>query len=289
MLTLESAVILALCLAPALQDPERIQKLIQSLGDASKEDRDRAVEDLARIGKPALEALRRATSSSDSEVKSLAGQAIEKIEWPGLDKLRKFVKEHLDDGATIEPSKLKGMLKWFPDTRFYEVAGAAPAGGAAAMMGVQAPRSLFAFKMYENGFQRLMVKGIYCSGSIQSFIQKAKIVLADEDSAIDFGLAFMELYSAGAAQNATAMMLGGASKLERTAEGWILETASFSAHVTFKTEKDGTLVDIIQSANPLSMFGVGGGGDKGSEEKTRLEIEKLRLEIDLLRRQLDKK
>jgi hypothetical protein len=289
MLTSAPALILAFFLAPILQDPERIQKLVQSLGDASKEDRDKAVEELARIGRPALEALRRATSSSDSEVKSLAGQAIERIEWAGLDPLKKYVKEHLDDGATIEPSKMKGMGKWFPDTRFYEVAGAAPAGGAAAMMGMQAPRSLFAVKMYEHGFQRLMVKGIYCSGSVRTFIQKGKIVLADEDSAIDFGLAFMELYSAGAAQNATAMMMGGASKLERTDEGWILDTSSFSAHVTFKTQKDGTLVDIIQSSTPLSMFGLGGGGDKGSEEKNRLEVEKLKLEIDLLKRQLDKK
>ncbi len=281
------AVLLAVC---AAQDPERIQKLIQTLGDSSRDERDKAVDELAKIGRPALEALRKATSSSDSEVKSMAAQAIEMIEWPGFGKLKKYAKEHLDEGANVEVSKMKGLGRWFPETRFYEVAGAAPAGGAAAMMGMQAPRSLFAVRKFDDGFQRLMVKGIYCAPSIKTFLQKGKIVLADEDAAIDFALAFMELYSAGSSPNATAMMMGGASKLEKTSEGWSLETSALSAHVVFKTDKDGMLVDVSQSSNPLSMFGLGGAGaDKGSEERTKLEIEKLKLEIDLLKRQLEKK
>ena len=287
MITPILAVLLGLFVA---QDAERVQKLIQALGDSNRDERDKAVDELARIGRPALEALRKATSSSDSEVKSLAGQAIEMIEWPGFVKLRKYAKEHLDEGANVEVSKIKGLARWFPDTRFYEVAGAAAAGGAAAMMGMQAPRSLFAVGKFDDGFQRLMVKGIYCAPAIKTFLQKGKIVLADEDTAIDFALAFMELYSAGASPNATAMMMGGSSKLEKTPEGWSLETSAFSAHVVFKTGKDGALLDISQTSNPLSMFGLGGGvPDKGSEERTRLEIEKLKLEIDLLKRQLEKK
>lgn len=277
-------------LVPSGQDQERIQRLVQSLGDASKEERDKAVEELAKIGRPALEALRKATSSSDSEVKALAAQAIEKIEWVGLGKLKKYVKENLDEGANLEVSKAKGFSRWFPDIRLYEVAGTAPAGGAAALMGMQAPRSLFALRKFEDGFQRLIVKGITSSASIKTLIQKGRIVLADEDAAIDFALAYMEVYSEGATQNAATMMLGGGtSRLEKTADGWSLDASGFGTHVAFKTEKDGRLVEVTQSSNPFPWLGLGGGGDKTSPELSRLEVEKLKLEIELLKRQLDKK
>jgi hypothetical protein len=60
--------------------------------------------------------------------------------------------------------------------------------------------------------------------------------------------------------------------------------------VVFRTEKDGKLVEIHPSSNPYSPFGLGsGGGEPGSEERKRLEVEKLKLELELLKRQLDKK
>jgi len=281
------ALILGLGLS-APQDDERVQKLIQALGDSSKEERDKAVKELVKVGRPALPALQKATSSPDSEVKALAAQAIERIEWGGVDKLKRYAKEHLDEAANVELSKIKSLARWFPDTRFYEVAGAAPPGGAAAMMGMQAPRSLFAVRKFEDGFQRLMVKGIYCSASIKAFIGRQKIVLADEDAALDFALAFMDLYMAGASANATAMMLGGASRLEKTEEGWALDAAGYGANVVFKTDKAGTLLEVGQSAaNPYAQLGLSMGRE--SEEKTKLEIEKLRLEVEVLKRQLEKK
>src|SRR6185436_18943464 len=92
------AALLSLCLSPAAQDQDRIEKLIQNLSDASKDERAKAVEELAKIGRPALEALRKAATSTDLEVKGLANQAIEKIEWSGLEKLKKYAKENLDEG-----------------------------------------------------------------------------------------------------------------------------------------------------------------------------------------------
>ncbi len=285
-----AAAFLAIGLALASQDPEQVQKLIQTLGDPGKEERDKAVADLVRIGRPALEALRKATSSSDAEVKALAAQAIEKIEWGGAEKLKQYIKEHLDEGAALEPSKVKGPAKWFPDIRFYEASAGAPvAGGAAAIMGMQAPRSLFAVRKFEDGFHRILVKGIYCPVSIRTLIRTQKIVLADENAAVDFALVFMDLYSAGVSQNMTVMMMGGggASRLEKTADGWALEATGTS--VTFKTDKDGALLDVVSVTNPYSMFGLGGGGEKRPEELTKLEIEKLKLEVELLKRQLEKK
>ncbi len=85
------AALLALC---SVQDQDRIQKFIQDLSDASKDERAKAVDELAKIGRPALEALRKAATSSDLEVKGLANQAIEKIEWTGLEQLKKYAKEH---------------------------------------------------------------------------------------------------------------------------------------------------------------------------------------------------
>ncbi|HEV3027214.1 MAG TPA: HEAT repeat domain-containing protein, partial [Planctomycetota bacterium] len=106
---ISTAVALLLALPAAAQDEERIQKLIQVFSDGNKDERSRAVEDLAKIGRSALDALRRAATSSDLEVKGLAAQAIEKIEWVGLEKLRKYVKETLDEGASVEQSKIKGL------------------------------------------------------------------------------------------------------------------------------------------------------------------------------------
>jgi hypothetical protein len=285
-----TSVLLASFLALVPQDAERIQKLIATLGDASKEERDKAVKELASIGRPALDALRKATSSSDNEVKALAAQAIEKIEWGGVDKLKAYAKENLDEGANVEMSKLKAFGRWFPESRLYEVAGGAPApGGAAAMMGMQSPKSLFVVRKYESGFHRLMVKGIYCGASIRALIAKEKIVLANEESALDFALAFVELYAAGVSQNPTAMMLsGGISRLEKVDGGWSLESASFGANVVFKTDAEGKLLDVSQSSNPLNAWGLQ-TGDRRSDEEKRLELEKLKLEVELLKKQLEKK
>jgi len=275
-----------LVLPVPLQDDERIQKLIQVFSDGNKDERSRAVEDLARIGRPALDALRKAATSSDLEVKGLAAQAIEKIEWLGLEKLRKYVKDTLDEGASVEQSKIKGLTRWLPDTRFYEVAGVVAAGNPAARMGMPAPRSLFAIRKFEDGFHRLLVKGITSANSINNLIQKSKVVIGDEDSALDFAIAYMELQTAGASQNAAAMMMAGATRLEKTPEGWALVSGMYGTNVQFKTTRDGVLTEITQKTNNFN-FGV--GAVEGAEDRGKLELEKLKLEIDLLKRQLEKK
>jgi hypothetical protein len=173
-----------------------------------------------------------------------------------------------------------------PDTRFYEVAGVAAAGGPAAMMGMPGPRSLLAIRKFEDGFHRLMVKGIYSVNSINNLIRQAKVTLADEDSALDFAIAYMELQSSGASQNAAVMMMAGATRLERTPEGWALVSGMYGTNVQFKTTKEGVLTEILQRAN---TFNSGMNGPEGSEERAKLELEKLKLEIDVLKRQLEKK
>lgn len=283
-----SAVAILLALIPGTQDDERIQKLIQAFGDSSKDERNRAVEELAKIGRPALEALRKAATSSDLEVKGLAAQAIEKIEWLGLDRLRRYVKESFDENATVELSKIKGLSRWLPETRLYEVSGAAGGGGPGAMMGMPAPRSLFAVRKYEDGFQRLLVKGVYSAASMNALVQKSKIVIADDEAALDFVIAYLELQSAGSNQNPAAMMMGGPSRLERTADGWTLTSGMYGPNVHFKTGRDGVLTEIVQKAANFN-FGMGGAGDAGGDDRAKLEIEKLKLEIDLLKRQLDRK
>ncbi|HLY76061.1 MAG TPA: HEAT repeat domain-containing protein [Planctomycetota bacterium] len=281
-----SAFALLLAFPTPSQDDERIQKLIQVFSDGNKDERSRAVEDLAKIGRPALDALRRASTSSDLEVKGLATQAIEKIEWVGLEKLRKYVKETLDEGASVEQSKIKGLSRWLPDTRFYEVTGVAAAGGAAAMMGMPAPRSLLAIRKFEDGFHRLVVKGIYSANAINTLIQKSKVTIADEDSALDFAVAYMELQSAGASPNGAAMMMAGATRLEKTPEGWALVSGMYGMNVQFKTTRDGVLAEISQRSG---NFNFAPGAAEGAEERARLEMEKLKLEIDVLKRQLDRK
>lgn len=61
----------------SLQD--KIQKLVEKLGDDSYELREKAQKALEKIGKPALEALRKAYKSADLEMASRAEELIEKI------------------------------------------------------------------------------------------------------------------------------------------------------------------------------------------------------------------
>jgi len=281
MLTMSIAV--SLCLFGSPQD-DRIPSLIQALNDSSKDVRSKAVDDLAAIGRPALDALRKAAATGDLEVKGLAAQAIEKIEWVGLDKLRKYAKETLDENASVEQSKLKGLNRWFPDVQFYEVSSAGPANGPGAMMGMAAPRSLFAIRKFEDGFYRLMVKGIISPRSVVALLRKGRIVLADEDAALDFAIAYTELQSAGSPQNAAMMMGGGAARLEQTPDGWSLLANMYGAATLFKTDKDGVLVDIEQKHNIYNGF-----NPAHAEERAKLELEKLKLEIEALKRQAEKK
>src|SRR6185295_14606352 len=271
-----AAALLALFLAPVPQDQDRIQKLIQTLSDASKDERSKAVDELAKIGRPAIDALRAAAKSSDLEVKGLANQAIEKIEWAGLEQLKKYAREHLDEGASVEQSKMKGVVRWFPDARFYEVAPAA-GGNQQQMinMGMTPPKSLFAVRKYEDGFHRLIVKGIYSSAAISAFVAKSNIVLPDDDAALDFAVAYMEIQSAATAQNANAWMMNGGSKLDRITDGWTLLTGMYGGAVAFKIDKAGMLIEVNPKAATFNQWGQ--AQEKAGEERVKLEAEKLKL------------
>lgn len=285
-----AAALLFMVLAPGAQDQDRIQKLIQNLSDASKDERSKAVDELAKIGRPAIDALRAATKSGDLEVKGLANQAIEKIEWAGVEQLKKYAREHLDEGATVEQSKMKGVVRWFPDARFYEVAPGAGGNQNQAMinMGMTPPKSLFAVRKYEDGFHRLIVKGIYSSAAISAFVQKSKIVLTDDDAALDFAVAYMEIQSAAVAQNQNAWMMNGGSKLDRISDGWTLVTGMYGGQVAFKIDKSGTLLEVNPKNASFNQWGQA-TAEKAGEERVKLEAEKLRLEIELLKKQLEKK
>lgn len=59
---------------------ERIEKLIADLGSSRNEDREKATRELAAIGKPALELLRKAARSGDLETQRRAGELIQRLE-----------------------------------------------------------------------------------------------------------------------------------------------------------------------------------------------------------------
>jgi hypothetical protein len=60
--------------------PEKISKLIEKMGSSEFEDREDAQKQLDAIGEPALEALKKAMSSEDTEVRRRAEELIKKIE-----------------------------------------------------------------------------------------------------------------------------------------------------------------------------------------------------------------
>ena len=68
--------------SPAGESPskEQIDKLIEQLGSSTFNEREKATKELAAIGEPALEALRKAAKSDDAEVRKRAEELLPKIE-----------------------------------------------------------------------------------------------------------------------------------------------------------------------------------------------------------------
>jgi hypothetical protein len=68
--------------SPAGEAPskEKIDKLIEQMGSGTFREREKATKELAAIGLPALEALRKATKSDDAEVRKRAGDLLPKLE-----------------------------------------------------------------------------------------------------------------------------------------------------------------------------------------------------------------
>ncbi len=68
--------------APAADPPDaaRIQKLVEQLGSAEFQDREKAAQELEAVGEPALPALRKAAAGDDAEVKARAAKLVTQIE-----------------------------------------------------------------------------------------------------------------------------------------------------------------------------------------------------------------
>jgi hypothetical protein len=66
--------------AETAASPEKVSKLIEKMGSSDFEDREEAQKQLDAIGEPALEALKKAMSSEDIEVRRRAEELVKKIE-----------------------------------------------------------------------------------------------------------------------------------------------------------------------------------------------------------------
>src|SRR6516162_4750370 len=76
--------IVLVCLASAPDEPPRIAQLIARLGSDDFDERERATQALAAVGKPALAALRRAAAEHpDVEVRRRAARLVAALDPPG--------------------------------------------------------------------------------------------------------------------------------------------------------------------------------------------------------------
>ncbi len=276
------ALALGAALGRAEAQDDRVEKLIQALESDSKEVRDKAVSDLAKIGNPALEALRKAARSKDAEVKSLAQQAIEKIEWgQGYEDLRKHVKDRFEEGSSPEPLKARALQAWFPNTRFYEVAMAPAAAGGVAE---GAFPSVFAIRKGEAAFQRVIVRGMLSPSALVNLIRQERVALKGHDEAFDFAAALLEISGAGLGEGGFVFGGGAATRFEKTNEGWAVKSPNYGTSILIKTDLEGRVVDLQSAAH---QFGEDPANLKLAEERARLELEKLKLELEVLKRQLE--
>jgi hypothetical protein len=274
---------LALAVLALPRQDERVDRLIRDLESDSKDVRDKAVVELARIGKPALDPLRKAARSKDPEVRALAQQAIEKIEWgAGYEELRKHVRDRFEDGSTLEPLKLKGIQSWFPSIRFYDVA--MPAAGAAAGVPGETLQCVYAVRKDEPSFHRVIVRGVLSPSTLTALIRKERIRIKGHDDAFDFATAFTELFGHGYGEGGAVFAGGGAARFEKTDEGWAIQSPGYGSALIFKTDGEGVLLDV---ATRLPQYGTEPASQKLAEERARLELEKIKLELEVLKRQLE--
>jgi hypothetical protein len=266
------------------QTEQRIQELIRSLEDENKEVRDKAAEDLAKIGKPALTALLKAAESKDPEVKSLAQLAIEKIEWGrGSEQLRKHVQEALQlKDAKLNKVEMPGAQRWFPNTRFFEMEPPPPAAGApGAMVGMGGrggTAGLFAIRKDDDAFYRIAMKGIIAKQWLVELTKKENVRLSSDEEAFDFAVFYLELYwrCSGAAN---VYYSGYSSDFVRTADGWEIQSPNYGTRIVFKKDSESRLADVGFGQIHYSLRSI-----ELNEEKTKLEIEKLKAELELLKR-----
>lgn len=277
-----SALFLTVNLAMTQDAPDKqIQDLIQALNDDSKPARDKAVDDLVKIGPAALEALRKAADTNDPEVKSLAETAIDRIQWGrGVERLKAYAKDRL---ANKDPKfnrlELKTAQRWFPNTRFYELEEAAQPGMAGGgRMGVQSG-GMFAIRKDEDTFYRIAMKGIIAKRWLIELLKKEDVRLACDEDAFDFAVASMELYWRCMGANNSWAYTSYGSDFVKTADGWELQSPNYGTRIVFKADKEGRLIDIVFGAGQNYNYAV-------AEEKNKLEIEKLKLELEVLKRQL---
>jgi hypothetical protein len=273
----------------AAQDPDldaRIESLIRTLKDDSKESRDKAVNDLVAIGKPALAALEKAAQEKDPEVKGLAQQAVERIGWgKGDDLMRKYVKDQFEKGATIEPLKMKTIQKWFPTMRFFEVNAPAPPGNnQAMMMGMGVAKTILAMQKDDPNFHRVSLRGVFSSTALSELVRREKIRMKDHDEAFDFATSFMELYINSVTGGRMSYGGGTAPRFEKSKDGWEIQSPNMGAQFQFKLDAEGMLSDISFSQGYNSYNAT---YQKVMEEKSRLEVEKLKVELELLKGQLE--
>src|SRR5262249_15486039 len=83
-------------------DAKKIAKLIEDLGSDTFADRQKANETLDAIGEPALEALRKATKSSDAEIRKRASDLVGKIET------------RVESGRVLKPTLIHLVCKDMP-------------------------------------------------------------------------------------------------------------------------------------------------------------------------------
>jgi hypothetical protein len=272
----------------AAQDPDvdsRIDSLIRAFREDSKEARDKAVNELVAIGKPALVALRKAGQDSDPEVKGLAQQAVERIEWGKGDLLmRNYVKDQFETGASVEPLKMKSIQKWLPTARFFEINAPAPAGNnQAMMMGMVGSGTILAIRKDDPIFYRVSLRGVFSSSVLSELLRREKIKMKEYDEAFDFATSFMELYMRSLSGNR--MNYGGmASRFEKSKEGWEIQSPNAGSQFQFKLDSEGMLTDIGFTSGYNNYNAT---YQKTMEEKNRLEVEKLKMELELLKGQLE--
>ncbi len=115
-----------------LQDPsEKVEGLIKKLSDPAA--RPEAMEELVKIGPPALNSLEKAAKTGDADFQGTVQAVLQKIYWPGMAGLDQIqTSENGEPRIQMEESEGAGydkLRKLFPDFRVFRLTFATMEGG----------------------------------------------------------------------------------------------------------------------------------------------------------------
>lgn len=240
---------------------EEIDQAIKDLGNEDVQVRNKAQDKLIKIGKPALEALKKATEDSDEETKQRAKTIIQEIESVARKAIESYAKDRWPDEepSVTEIKRNKYIAKFFPKYKFYKL-----------QVGAKNVNMFFGAKDGDDTPIRLG-GGNYSTTvptRLLNLVKESGAIIKSEQDVYDLFDALTDAFDPQHYRYDTITV-------DKTDYGYYVYDTTFGRYYQIKVDSKGKLTDIEGTKSNYNY-----------NEQNMLTVEKLKLEIQLLKKQL---